>query len=123
MATARIDLPTLRAAWWTLRAARQTRVALARQPLEKAMATVPTAPRLPEHAGRGVHAVLRRRGDTCLVQAIVLQAWEAAQGHSRDLVIGVTSPRAEAFRAHAWLDGDLPCHELAFSELLRRPPP
>jgi hypothetical protein len=34
----------------------------------------------------------------------VLQAWDAAHGRSRDLVIGITGP--DGFRAHAWLDGD-----------------
>jgi hypothetical protein len=47
----------------------------------------------------------------------VLQAWHAAQGRPRDLVIGVTAPSA-GFQAHAWLDGENPG---AFEELLRRP--
>jgi hypothetical protein len=38
-----------------------------------------------------------------LVNAIVLQAWHAAHGRRRDLVIGTTGP--EGFRAHAWLEG------------------
>jgi transglutaminase superfamily protein len=120
--TAPSDVPTLRAAWWTLRAARRTRSMLARQPLESAMANLPEVPPLPDHAERGVRAVLHRRGDTCLIQAIVLQAWEAAHGRPRDLVIGVTSPRGGDFEAHAWVDGDFPCHDTGFSELLRRPP-
>ena len=47
---------------------------------------------------------LRRVGESCLVNAIVLQAWETAHGRRRDLVVGVTGP--DGFRAHAWLDGD-----------------
>lgn len=47
---------------------------------------------------------LRRRRESCLVNAIVLQAWEAAHGRTRDLVIGTTGPNG--FRAHAWLEGD-----------------
>jgi hypothetical protein len=47
---------------------------------------------------------LRRTGQSCLVRSIVVQAWDAAHGHRRDLIIGVTG-RTE-FRAHAWLDGD-----------------
>jgi hypothetical protein len=35
----------------------------------------------------------------------VLQAWYAAQGIERDVVIGVTAPAA-GFTAHAWLDGE-----------------
>jgi hypothetical protein len=51
-----------------------------------------------------VRAALRRSGESCLVTAIVLQAWEAAHGRSRDLIVGVTG--ATDFRAHAWLEGD-----------------
>ena len=70
----------------------------------------------------GVAAVLRRRPSTCLEQATVLQAWHAAHGRARDLIIGVTAPK-EGFRAHAWLDGDPQCHDEGFRELLRRPAP
>ena len=59
---------------------------------------------------------------TCLERATVLQAWDAAHDRPRELIIGVTSPR-KGFRAHAWLEGDPPCHEEGFTELLRRPPP
>jgi hypothetical protein len=48
--------------------------------------------------------VLRRTQETCLVNSIVLQAWEAAHGRRRDLVVGITGP--DRFRAHAWLEGD-----------------
>jgi Transglutaminase-like superfamily len=51
-----------------------------------------------------VRGALRRWHETCLVNAIVLQAWEAAHGRRRDLVVGVTGP--DGFRAHAWLQGD-----------------
>ena len=89
---------------------------------------------------RGVRATLRRLEETCLVNSIVLQAWEAAHGQRRDLVIGTTGP--EGFHAHAWLDGDpiIPVYDSGldtslpagngvdsggrtFSELLRRPAP
>ena len=53
-----------------------------------------------------MNAVLRRRGDTCLVRAIVAQTWEAAHGRRRDVIIGVTAPGE--FRAHAWLDDERP---------------
>jgi hypothetical protein len=42
--------------------------------------------------------------ESCLVNAIVVQAWETAHGRRRDLVVGVTGP--DRFRAHAWLEGD-----------------
>jgi hypothetical protein len=56
----------------------------------------------------------------CLPAAIVRQAWFAAHGAKRDLVVGVTAPSG-GFEAHAWLDGDPPCHTERFEELLRRP--
>jgi Transglutaminase-like superfamily len=98
----------------------------------------PPPPRLPPASVRGVRAVLRRIGETCLVNAIVLQAWEAAHGRRRDLIVGATGP--QDFGAHAWLDGDpiIPASDddllssgepgsngeiRTFSELLRRPAP
>jgi hypothetical protein len=115
----RIDVATLRAAFWTVRAARR-----ARRQLRAGLTEVdlPRAPRLPSSAERGVTHMLWRRAEPCLVSATVRQAWYAAQGLPRDLVIGVTSPRA-GFRAHAWLDGDPPCHEERYHELVRRPVP
>ena len=86
--------------------ARRTRRLLAAEGLEAALAP-PAPPRLPPEAERGVRAVLRRRGESCLVRAVVLQAWEAAHGRRRDLIVGVTDPAG--FRAHAWLEGD-PLH-------------
>jgi hypothetical protein len=110
------DLPTLRAAWWTLRALRRARRGLGRRTL--ATPTLPAPPPLPASSVRGVGVVLRRRPASCLERALVLQRWEAAQGHPRDVVIGVTSP--DDFSAHAWLDGD-PGESGEFAELLRLP--
>ena len=101
---------------------------LDRAGLDSALAPPPPPP-LPPQAVRGVRAALRRMGDTCLVNSIVIQAWEAAHGERRDLVIGTTGPGD--FEAHAWLEGDPvvpasePDEEVArdFSELLRRPAP
>jgi hypothetical protein len=122
---ARFHPANLRAAWWALRTARRTRRLLDRAGLDSALAPPPPPP-LPPAAVRGVRAALRRIGETCLVNSIVLQAWEAAHGRRRDLVIGTTG-----FHAHAWLDGDpvVPASEpdlevaRTFSELLRRPAP
>jgi hypothetical protein len=47
----------------------------------------------------------------------VLQAWHAARGVHRDVVIGVTAP-AKGFTAHAWLDGDADGAD-AFQEIHR----
>jgi hypothetical protein len=66
-----------------------------------------------------MNAVLRRGGYTCLVRAAVRQAWDAAHGRPRDLIIGVNSP-ADDFQAHAWLDGDPAEGFREFHELLRR---
>jgi len=112
-----VDVATVRAALWTVRAARRA----ARQVRDGRIdPQLPRPPRLPADAERGVVAVLWRRGDSCLVRATVRQAWYAGQGLPRDLVIGVTAPGA-GFRAHAWLDGDSPCHDEGYRELLRRP--
>jgi hypothetical protein len=79
---------------------------------------LPAAPPVPLSAGRGVRIALRPRVFTCLVRSSVLQAWYAAHGIRRDLVIGVTSPRD--FTAHAWLDGEPGAGE-GYAELMRRP--
>jgi Transglutaminase-like superfamily len=55
----------------------------------------------------------------CLGRSLVRQAWLAAAGDQRDLVIGVR--RTPEFGAHAWLDGDAVPVEDAFEELLRLP--
>jgi hypothetical protein len=114
----KVDLQTLRAAWWALRGARRARRSLDRDGLE-AVQSLPPVPPLPAKARRGVEAVLRRRDDTCLVRSIVLQAWDHAHGVPRDLIVGVTSP-SRGFEAHAWLEGDPP-PDGSFRELLRRP--
>lgn len=66
---------------------------------------------------RGVRYVLRTRPATCLEGALVLQAWFAAQGIRRAVVIGVAGSTSD-FSAHAWLEGDTPGE---FEELLRLP--
>ena len=83
--------------------ARRTRRLLEREGLDAALAP-PPPPALPAKAEKGVRGGLRRYGETCLVNAIVTQSWEAAHGRHRDLVIGTTAPND--FRAHAWLAGD-----------------
>jgi hypothetical protein len=77
---------------------------------------------MPPHAGaRGVFWVLRRRNATCLERSLLLQAWYAAQGVRRDVIIGVTAPTAD-FAAHAWLEGDTSEAEGEFRELQRLAP-
>jgi hypothetical protein len=82
--------------------------------------TVSPPPRLPPTAVRGVRFVLRRRESTCLQRALVLQAWHAAQGSPREVVIGVTDSKGP-FSAHAWLDGDPGDPGRGYDELLRLP--
>ncbi len=113
------DPATVRAAWWAATAARSTRRQLAAGPLERLR--VPAPPALPAEAGHGVGAVLRRTGDTCLVRTAVRQAWHAAQGSPRDLVIGVRRGGGEDFAAHAWLEGDEPSTYAGYAEISRRP--
>lgn len=79
---------------------------------------LPPPPRAGSRADAAVAAVLRASRATCLRAALVRQRWEAAQGRDREVVIGVTAP-SRGFRAHAWLDGDDPCHHEGFEELLR----
>lgn len=114
-----LDVPTLRAAWWTHRALRRMRTELSAKGLRYSAA--PKPPRLPQHAGRGVLAVLRREPSTCLERALVLQRWHEAHGSVRDVVVAVKGPSLD-FSAHAWLDGDPDGDAETFSELLRLPP-
>lgn len=112
------DVPTLRAALWALLALRRTRRALQRGPVTELRVGRP--PLLPPSAGRGVRAILRRTEPTCLERALVLQAWSAAQGEARDVVIGVNGT-GERFPAHAWLDGEEDGVHGRYRELLRVP--
>jgi hypothetical protein len=111
----RLDIPTLRAAYWTFRALRKTKRALKRDGYQSVELTDP--PQLPPHARRGVDAILRREPNTCLERSIVLQRWLAAHGTPLAIVIGVTSPTD--FRAHAWLEGEQTPDD--FVELTRLP--
>jgi hypothetical protein len=114
----RLTIPNLRAALWTLRALRVARKELPAGRWESI--GLPPVPPVPDSAERAVESVLRRTGASCLPRAIVRQAWFAAHGSPRDLVVGVTAPSA-GFEAHAWLEGDSPCHTEGYRELLRRP--
>jgi hypothetical protein len=111
-----LDLQTLRAACWAVRAARR-----AGDPDDHhSQAELPRVPPVGSAAERGVQAVLRRRSDSCLVRARVRQAWMLAHGVERDLVIGVRAG-GDGFAAHAWLEGDPPSSYSGFVELTRRP--
>lgn len=109
----------VRAAWWTLRALRRVREQLTEGHLTTL--SVASPPSLPPEAVRGVEAVLRRRQNSCLERAILLQRWHVSQGRPLDVVVGVTSP-AEMFRAHAWLEDEPPPASPRFAELFRLEP-
>ena len=112
----RVDLPTLRAALWALRALRSARRDLARRGLDGARVAPP--PNLPASARRGVFAVLRRQPTSCLERALVLQRWEASHGAGADVVIGVQGP-GDDFEAHAWLETLPDGRPDAYHEILR----
>jgi hypothetical protein len=111
-------LPALRAAFWALRAVGTARRQLRRDGLNRI--ELPSPPRVPESASRGVQAALRRQPATCLERALVLQRWYAAQGRPHDVVIGVAGS-SETFEAHAWLEGEDPGRD--YLELSRVPAP
>jgi hypothetical protein len=115
-----VDLATLRAAAWALRALRRTKRDLAARGLEGARVAPP--PLLPAHARRGVMAVIRRKPNTCLERALVLQRWEAAHGSVSDVVIGVPD-RGGDFVAHAWLEHMPDGQAAAYHEIHRIPAP
>lgn len=117
----RVDRNTLRAALWAQVALLRTRRRLRRGGIEGVVVHPPPAA-LPASAGRGVYALLRRRPHTCLERALVLQAWESAQGNVREVVIGV-DPRGTEFTAHAWLVGESDGENARFWELMRLPAP
>ena len=109
---------SVRAAWWGIRAARRAEWQLRDGGIEAVHLSPP--PSLPQSSEVGVSAALRLRRPACLVRAVVRQQWHAAHDSPRDIVIGVQGP-ITSFRAHAWLDGDPPCHSEGFEELLRHP--
>ncbi|HET8757877.1 MAG TPA: lasso peptide biosynthesis B2 protein [Solirubrobacteraceae bacterium] len=115
-----MDVATVRAALWTARALRRTKRELARHGLDGARVAPP--PSLPAHARRGVMAVIRRKPNTCLERALVLQRWEAAHGAVSDVVIGVPG-RGGDFVAHAWLEHMPDGQAAAYHEIHRLPAP
>jgi hypothetical protein len=111
-----LNLATARAACWALLAARRARSELGRNGLDSTR--LPRVPRLPDTAYRGVGVVLRVGSFTCLEQATVRQAWYAARGERRDVVIAVRSGE-DGFEAHAWLEGDRVSADPPYKELHR----
>jgi hypothetical protein len=112
----RADVSGLRAALWAVRAARRAPGSVRRA--GAGAPSIPPPPRVGASGERAVQAVLSWRIYTCLERAVVRQAWEAAHGVRRELIIGVTSP-SRGFSAHAWLEGDPPPDHEGFVELAR----
>lgn len=113
---ARFDPACWRAALWTLKVLKEVQGDLPVVKLTEITVTPP--PRLPARAVMGVKGALHRRPHTCLMRAVILRAWYDGQGDHRSIVIGVTKPSA-GFRAHAWVEGELPCQDAGFEELTR----
>lgn len=112
-----------RGALWAASALRTVRRQLRTGPLDAVRVPAPT--RVSVAAGTGANAVLRRARrprTTCLQEALVRQAWYAARGDRRDLVVAVGAP-VERFGAHAWLAGDPEDTREDRPVLLRRPAP
>jgi hypothetical protein len=105
------------AARWVLSATRQTRRQLRDGRVDAVIVADPPAFCLGSRRAAG--AALRLSTRNCLVRSLVRQAWLAAAGNQRDVVIGVR--RSPEFAAHAWIDGDPISPEDAFEELLRLP--
>ena len=108
---------TIRAAVWALRSCRRVH-------RSAGVIAGPGLPRVPDvkpAAFAGVRHVLWLRGEQCLVSAYVRQAWLAAHGDARELVIGTTGP--EGFAAHAWLSGEDATQGVGYHELVRLAPP
>ena len=118
MSPTRLTPSNLRAAFWTLRALRVAKKQVGTGRWDAV--ALPRVPDVPHASLHAVDSILGRTGATCLLTAIVRQAWFAAHGSKRDLVVGVTAPSG-GFEAHAWLEGDPPCHAERFEEFLRRP--
>ena len=114
----RISLPTLRAAFWTLRSLFEARRQLRAGNFRNVRIAPP--PALPEAAERGVQAILRRLPMTCLERSLVLQRWLTSHQRPAAVIIGVARSSGK-YHAHAWLDGE-PSPE-AFHELVRLPAP
>ncbi len=114
----RLKPSVLRAALWAARAAWR-----ARRQLRGGVAhpTLPPCPPLPATAAPGVVGVLRRMERTCLERSLVLQAWLAAHGDYRDIVIGVPETGFGVDPAHAWVDGTEPASDAKYLELHRLP--
>lgn len=116
----RYDFSTLRAALWTVRSLVRARRLLRAGELERVQSRLSEPPRVPDPADRGVYAILRRKPNTCLERALVLQRWLASRGTPRDVVIGVSGGTRD-FKAHAWLEGE--AVSPSFTEVTRLPTP
>lgn len=115
----RLKPETLRAALWAVLASRQARKAL-RAGVSRP--SIRPCPDLPRSAFRGVTGAMRRLSPTCLERSLVVQAWMAAHGDERDVVIGLPRENFGAVPAHAWVDGTDHFSAATYLELHRVPP-
>lgn len=96
----RTTFDEVRAGMWTLRSIVRCRQQIGSRDLREI--TLPRSGRIPLAGGRAVAALLRRRNDQCLSNALIQQAWRADHGDLVDVFIGVSAPDS-GFTAHAWL--------------------
>ena len=116
----RLRMTALLGAAWTVYSVIVVKRRLRRDGLR---ATAPRAPRWDGHASRAVKGVLDRLEPTCLQRALVAQAWRAAHGDPRDVVIGVPHTGLRGAAAHAWLADTDAESARTHHELHRLPPP
>lgn len=107
-----------RAAVWTFRCLARCRLQLGRRDVRNVV--LPSSARIGRSGGRAVLRLLRRRQNSCLSNALIVQAWRADHGDYVDVVIGVTAPTA-GFTAHAWL-ADNPGGAAGHEAIHRLPP-
>ena len=105
------------AAIWGFRAVRAARSQVRIRSLDEIV--LPPVPDVALSAKGGVWVAVRFGTRNCLVRTLVRQAWYLHLERPRAIVIGVRG-RGDAFRAHAWLDGD--AGKDGFLELARRHP-
>ena len=119
MVAASSPLASARVASWTWSEARRLDGSLRHQGIG-AVDTITPPPVAAARHRATVAAVLRLAGASCLVRSAVLQRWDAEQGHTRPLVVGVARDADGMIAAHAWLDGE--SGGAGYVELHRRRP-
>lgn len=98
---------------WALREGHKARRGIRKQGMSPPPRISP--PPYPDLGYRAVELALKLTRRTCLERALIIQAWYAAAGYEREILIGVKGPSRD-FEAHAWLEGE---HASDYQELAR----